>query len=175
MILKKPAVIWFTGLSGSGKSTLAQNLVQYLRKEIYPVESLDGDLIRSIFPTGFSQEERENHIRRMGYMASRLEAHGVFVVASFISPYEKSRQEVRNFCNQFIEIYVSTPLEICEKRDPKKLYKKARTGEIENFTGIDAPYEKPKTPDIIIDTSQTSTEDATRVILSYLEKICRKE
>src|SRR5262249_15180243 len=113
-----PAVLWFTGLSGSGKSTVATHVYETLKCHGAEVEYLDGDAIRSVFPmTGFTREERHEHIRRTGFLASRLEAHGVTVVASFVSPYRESREFVRRLCRNFIEIYVATPLEECERRD----------------------------------------------------------
>ena len=162
----KPAVLWFTGLSGSGKSTLSEAVYQKLLDKGLRVEHLDGDNVRHIFPkTGFSKEERNNHIRRVGYLASRLEKNGVFVVASFISPYQETRGFVRNLCDNFIEVHLSTPLEVCEQRDTKGLYAKARKGEIKQFTGIDDPYEEPVKPEIIIDTSNISVEKAVKEVL----------
>jgi len=153
-------VIWFTGLSGSGKTTIARRVVERLEATGIPVEYLDGDAIREIFPaTGFSRAERDAHIRRVGYLASRLERHGVTVVASLVSPYRASRDFVRGLCRRFVEVFVATPLEVCEQRDIKGLYAKARRGEIAQFTGIDDPYEPPPAPEVTIDT--TATEAAT--------------
>lgn len=164
------AVLWFTGLSGSGKSTIAQYVFGYLAKGGFRVESLDGDSIRDIFPnTGFTRSEREAHIQRVGFLASRLERNGVFVVASLVSPYEASRQFVRRLCSNFIEIYVATPLEECERRDVKGLYAKARRGEIQHFTGIDDPYEPPVNPELTLDTTKTNVEDAGNAILALLQ------
>lgn len=166
-----PAVLWFTGLSGAGKSTLGEALCQELKTLKLPVENLDGDVIRTIFPhTGFTHEEREEHIQRVGYLASRLEQNGVFVVAALISPYRDSRNFIRQICQNFIEIHVSTPLTICEQRDPKGLYAEARAGKIEHFTGIDDPYEIPKSAELILDTSVHSVEECTQKILNYLKK-----
>lgn len=165
----RPAVLWFTGLSGSGKSTIASNVTEELQKRGYRVEHLDGDTIREIFPqTGFTRLERDGHVRRVGYLASRLERHGVFVVASLISPYEESRNFVRGLCQNFFEIHVATSLEECERRDPKGLYAKARRGEISGFTGIDDPYEAPVDPDIVIDTSKLTIEEASMMVLNHL-------
>lgn len=164
----EPVVLWFTGLSGSGKSTLAKKIYEKLKKD-FKVEYLDGDVIRSLFPqTGFTQEERDTHIKRVGYLAHRLSCNGVFVVASFISPYRESRQFVRNLCDHFVEIYVSTPLEVCEKRDSKGLYAKARGGRIKNFTGIDDPYEAPLHPELEVNTANCSVDEAVSVIMKYL-------
>ncbi len=163
---RAPAVIWFTGLSGSGKSTIAVWVAQALEREGHKVERLDGDTIRDIFPaTGFTRPERDQHIRRVGYLASRLEKNGVFVVASLVSPYQDSRDFVRGLCDRFLEVYVATPLEECERRDVKGLYAKARRGEIANFTGIDDPYEQPSAPELTVDTSGLSVEQAGRQIL----------
>jgi len=166
-----PFVLWFTGLSGSGKSTLSNAVYDRLKKAGYKIERLDGDKVRSIFPkTGFSKQERNNHIRRIGFLASMLEKNGVMVIASFISPYEETRQFVKNLCSNLIVVHVAAPIDVCEERDPKGMYKKARKGEIKNFTGIDAPYEKPKNPDIYIDTSKQTVDESVAVIMKYLHK-----
>src|SRR5207237_9869029 len=126
-----PSVVWFTGLSGSGKSTISQRVADTLRAEGYNVEYLDGDAVRAIFPnTGFTRPERDAHIRRVGFLASKLEEHGVIVIASFVSPYRESRDFVRSQCRSFVEVWVNTPIEVCEQRDVKGLYAKARRGEI---------------------------------------------
>jgi adenylylsulfate kinase len=171
-----PAVLWFTGLSGAGKSTIAAKLVDDLRARGYDVEHLDGDTIREVFPqTGFSRAERDAHVRRVGYVASRLEHHGVTVVASLISPYEESREFVRNLCDNFIEIYVATPVEECERRDVKGLYAKARSGAITGFTGLDDPYEAPEHPELTIDTREVSVDEACRMVLARLQNKKRKK
>ena len=165
------AVLWFTGLSGSGKSTIAARVVEELRCQGRPVEYLDGDNIRDIFPaTGFSRPERDAHIRRVGFLASRLEAHGVIAVTSLVSPYVESRDFVRGLCRDFREIYISTPYEECEKRDIKGLYAKARRGEVKNFTGLDDPYEPPVKPELSIDTREVPVEDAVQKVLQLLER-----
>ena len=167
----EPVVIWFTGLSGSGKSTVAHRVADALRAKHLRVERLDGDTIRDIFPnTGFSKAERDAHVKRVGYLASRLEQHGVFVVASFVSPYRESRDFVRGLCRNFVEIHVSTPLDVCEKRDAKGLYAKARLGEITQFTGIDDPYEAPAQPDLVLDTSRMTSEEAERRVLDLVQR-----
>ncbi len=167
---QQPAVIWFTGLPGSGKTTLGNALAKALKEKGATVERLDGDLIRNIFPgTGFSRDDRDRHIRRVGYLAGRLETYGVTVVASFISPYRDSRRFARSQCRRFIEVYLSTPLEVCEKRDPNGLYARARKGEIQHFTGVDDPYESPEHPEIRIDTSDMEVSECVNMILSYLE------
>jgi len=166
-----PAVLWFTGLSGSGKSTVATRVADELRGRGVAVEMLDGDALRSVFPnTGFSKPERDAHIKRVGFLASRLEHHGVTVVASFVSPYRESRDFVRALCRHFIEIYVSTPIEECERRDPKGLYARARRGEIQEFTGVSDPYEPPVTPELVIDTSRVTLDDAVRQVVAAAEQ-----
>jgi adenylylsulfate kinase len=166
----RPSVIWFTGLSGSGKSTIADWVAGELRRRGLKVERLDGDALRSVFPmTGFTREERDSHVRRVGFLASRLEQHGVFVVASFVSPYRDSREFVRGLCTSFVEVHVSTSLEECERRDVKGLYAKARRGELRNFTGIDDPYEPPEHPELTVETSRVSVEEAGSAVLHYLE------
>jgi adenylylsulfate kinase len=165
----RPAVLWFTGLSGSGKSTVADWVADALVQRGLKVERLDGDKVRDIFPaTGFSREERDAHIRRVGFLASKLEQHGVTVVASFVSPYAASRDFVRGLCRDFIEVHVSTPLAECERRDVKGLYARARRGELKQFTGIDDPYEAPTRPELVVDTSAISVEDAGQQILRLL-------
>jgi len=169
--MDKSIVIWLTGLSASGKTTIGDTLAENLKTLGHRVEHLDGDLVRKMFPgTGFTREERDRHIKRVGYLAAMLEKHGVFVVASFISPYREARAFVRSQCNNYIEVYISTPLEECEKRDPKGLYKKARAGEITNFTGIDDPYEPPENPEIEVDTTGITVNEAVERILEYLAK-----
>ncbi len=168
----KPFVLWFTGLSSSGKSTLADLTIEYLKKQNLPVEKLDGDAIRDIFPkTGFTRENRNNHIKRAGYLSSILEKNGIFVVASFMSPYQESRSFVRSLTKHFIEIYVSTSFEECEKRDVKGLYKQARAKKLTNFTGIDEPYEIPLNPELIIDTKNLSINESFEQIKIYLKQI----
>jgi adenylylsulfate kinase len=163
-------VLWFTGLSGSGKSTLADKVWIELKNH-HKIEQLDGDIVRDIFPkTGFSEEERNEHIKRIGFLASILERNEVSVIASFISPFAESRDFVRNRCKNFVEIYVSTCLKKCESRDVKGLYQKARKGEITDFTGIDSPYEIPQNPELIIDTESLSIDESVKIILNYIKE-----
>jgi adenylylsulfate kinase len=161
----KAAVIWLTGLSGSGKSTISDRLAVELERLGCEVEKLDGDGVREVFPTGFSHEERHQHVRRMGFMAGLLNAHGVFVVASFISPYRESRDYARSRARRFFEIHIATPLAECERRDVKGLYARARRGEIKSFTGISDPYEPPLCPELTLDTTDLSVELAVRQVL----------
>ena len=159
-------VLWFTGLSGSGKSTIAVRVHEELQRRGVEAEYIDGDALREVFPsTGFTKAEREEHLRRTGYMASRLAAHGVTVVASFVSPYRESRDFIRRLCPRFVEIYVSTPLDECERRDVKGLYARARRGEIRNFTGIDDPYEPPEHPELTLDTRALSVDECVAKVL----------
>jgi adenylylsulfate kinase len=158
--------LWFTGLSGSGKSTIAVRVSEALARGGADVEYVDGDALREVFPgTGFTREAREEHLRRTGYMASRLAAHGVTVVASFVSPYRASREFIRRLCPGFVEIYVATPLEECERRDVKGLYARARRGEIRNFTGIDDPYEAPERPELTLDTRTLTVDQCVAAVL----------
>jgi adenylylsulfate kinase len=165
------AVVWLTGLSGSGKSTIGRALHARVEQMRSHVEYLDGDVLREVFPnTGFSRDERDAHVKRVGYLASRLEHHGVFVICALISPYASARREVRALCRRFFEVHVSTPLDECERRDVKGLYTRARRGEITQFTGIDDPYEPPLSPELTIDATNISPQEATILLLQYLEK-----
>jgi len=162
-------VLWFTGLPGSGKSTIADRVAKELVRRGMEIERLDGDQIRSFFPgTGFTRKEREAHLKRVGYIAALLEKHRITVIASFVSPYTKSRHFVRKLCKNFVEIFVATPLAVCERRDPKRLYRKARQGALKNFTGISDPYEVPRNPEISIDTSDLTVDEASRIVVDYL-------
>jgi adenylylsulfate kinase len=167
---RKPApVIWLTGLSGAGKSTIGRALVDNIRVRGIPVECLDGDVLRGIFPTtGFSREAREAHVKWTGYSASLLAGHGVTVVCALISPYAAGRAAVRRLCERFVEVYVSTPIEECERRDVKGLYARARRGELLNFTGISDPYERPMTPEVTVDTRSVNVDLAVEMIVAAL-------
>ncbi len=167
---QKGFVLWLTGLSGAGKSTLAEILFEKLAATGKKCEQLDGDILRGVFPnTGFSKAARDEHIRRVGFLASRLEHHGVIVVASFISPYRESRGFVRNLCDNFIEIHVKASLDECKRRDVKGLYKKALAGEIKEFTGIDDPYESPENAEIVVNTDTQSVDESISQIMEYLK------
>lgn len=166
-----PFVLWFTGLPASGKTTLADSVAKKLSQVGFKVERLDGDNVRNIFPkTGFSKEERNIHIKRVGFLASILEKNGTIVVASFASPYKEARDFVRNLCGNFVEIFVATPIEVCEKRDMKGLYEKARKGEIKNLTGVNDPYEVPDSPDLIVNTENKSAKDASDIVIKHLNQ-----
>jgi adenylylsulfate kinase len=171
---QKGCTIWFTGLSGSGKSTIAFTLEHALVQRGRLAYVLDGDNIRHGLNKnlGFSAEDREENIRRIGEVAKLFADAGIITMTSFISPYRKDRDNVRLLHDQgnlpFIEVYVCTPIETCEQRDPKGLYKKARAGQIKNFTGIDDPYEPPLKPELTLDASRLSPEDAAALLLRYL-------
>ena len=167
----KPAVLWFTGLSGSGKSTLANAVEKLLFHRGFQTHTLDGDNVRMGLnrDLGFSPEDRTENIRRISEVANLMRQSGTIVCTAFISPYRKCRNSARDIIGRdFIEVYVKAPLEVCENRDPKGLYKKARRGEIPNFTGISAPYETPEKPEIIVDTSEYDIEECTLQIEQYL-------
>lgn len=171
MVSTRPqtAVLWFTGLSGAGKSTIASAVFRELSLRGAPVEYLDGDAVRQWSPAGFTRADRDAHVKRVGFLASRLEHHGVTVVCALISPYAEARAHVRGLCQRFIEVFVSTPLIECERRDVKGLYARARRGEITNFTGIDDPYEPPETPEVAIDTTDLTVDQAVRRVLHAWE------
>ncbi len=174
LLKQKGCVIWFTGLSGSGKSTLAHAVEEKLYKMGHLTFVLDGDNIRHGLNKnlGFSPEDREENIRRIGEVAKLFAQAGVITMTAFISPYRKDRDKARSLLNdgEFIEVFVKVPLEVAEQRDPKGLYKKARAGEIKEFTGIDAPYEEPLNPELVIDTSQLSLEESAQKVIDYLKQ-----
>src|SRR5688572_1462291 len=160
--------IWLTGLSGSGKSTTAAALVRLLEESGATVRLLDGDAFRRQSPAlGFSRQDRDANVRRMGQAASALVHQGHAVIVAAISPYRETRDEVRRMIgpDRFLEVFVNTPLDVCERRDPKGLYAKARSGEVTRLTGVDDPYEPPPTPDIELDTVTRDAEENARVIL----------
>ena len=164
--------IWFTGLSASGKSATAEVLERFVLKQGRRVTMLDGDVVRTHLSKGlgFSKEDRDMNIQRIGFVASEIVRHGGFVVCAAISPYRAIRDEVRGMMEEgrFIEIYVNTPIEICEQRDPKGLYAKARQGLLTGFTGVDDPYEPPVKAEITLDTVANSEEENVSIILDYL-------
>ena len=168
----QPAVIWMTGLSGAGKTTICKELEKKLTKWGNKVVLLDGDEIRTMFPsTGFDEESRKAHNKRVAYMSKLLKEQGSIVLVSLISPYESSRKEARDLCSndRFFEVYISTSLELCAARDVKGLYAKVKNGEIKNFTGIDAPYETPQSADINIDTHNLSVEECADQIIKKIK------
>ena len=165
------AVIWFTGLSGSGKTTIAHQVEETLLESGVPVEILDGDVVRENLSKGlgFSKEDRDINIRRIAFVAHLLQRNGVFVITAAISPYRAIREEARAMIKDFVEVYAEAPLEVCEERDVKGLYAKARAGEIKGFTGIDDPYEAPLDPELRLTPDDGSAEEQARRVLALLD------
>lgn len=172
LLRQRSKVIWFTGLSGAGKTTLAKELEKRLHLNGYLTQVLDGDNIRTGINNNltFTEADRLENIRRIAEVSKLLIHSGVITINSFISPTDEIRHKAMDIIGRddFIEIYVSTPLEVCEQRDVKGLYEKARRGEIKNFTGIDSPFEAPKNPDVEVDTSQLSIEASIEKISQFL-------
>ncbi len=179
LLNQKGVLIWFTGLSGSGKSTIAYTLEHALVQRGHLAYVLDGDNIRHGLNKnlGFSAEDREENIRRIGEVAKLFVDTGVITLTAFISPYRKDRDANRELLadGEFIEVYCKAPLEVCEERDPKGLYKKARAGEIKGFTGIDDPYEEPENAEVVIETATMSPQEAAVKLLDVLEARGRLE
>lgn len=170
---QRGVTIWFTGLSGSGKSTITRALEQKLRSRGLKLEVLDGDIVRTNLTKGlgFSKEDRDENIRRIGFVSHLLTRNGVIVLVSAISPYREVREEVRDRIDDFIEVYVSAPVEVCEERDVKGLYKKARAGEIKGFTGIDDPYEPPVNPEVNCETHQETLDESVNKVIAKMEEM----
>lgn len=170
----KPLLLWFTGLSGSGKSTIANALERELFSKGIHTYLLDGDNVRTGLNNNlsFSPEDRTENIRRIAEVAKLMLDAGLVVIASFVSPYREDRENVKKIVGyaNFVEVFVNTSIEECERRDVKGLYTKARKGEIKNFTGVNAPYEAPMVPDIEIDTTLISVEEAVALIMEYIIK-----
>lgn len=164
-------VIWLTGLSGAGKTTIAQTLERLLLKWQLNVELLDGDVIRTNLSKGlgYTKDDRDTNIRRVGFVANLLSRNGVIVIVATISPHRLVRDEMRAMIPNFLEVYVNAPLNVCESRDVKGLYAAARMGKIKEFTGIDAPYEAPFNPDITCSTDQETVEESVAKIMQALE------
>ena len=167
---ERGAVLWFTGLSGSGKTTIAHEVEAKLLDAGVPVEILDGDVVRENLSKGlgFSEEDRNTNIRRIAFVAHLLQRNGVFVITAAISPYKAIRDEARAMIKDFVEIYADAPLEVCEERDTKGLYAKARAGEIKGFTGIDDPYEAPDNAEVVC---KTETEDVSESAQKVIDKL----
>ncbi|MFZ3072928.1 MAG: adenylyl-sulfate kinase [Thermodesulfobacteriota bacterium] len=174
LMKQKGLTIWLTGLSGSGKSTIAVELEHALLENGHQAYILDGDNIRHGLNKnlGFSPEDRSENIRRIGEVAKLFTDSNIITITAFISPYRADRDNARKLqkSGEFIEVYVKCPLEVCEERDTKGLYKKARAGEVKEFTGISAPYDEPENAEMIIDTSEMNLEQSVRAILKYLEE-----
>ncbi|MEQ9544788.1 MAG: adenylyl-sulfate kinase [Marinobacter sp.] len=169
---QKPCLLWFTGLSGSGKSTIANALDVALHSRGYHTFLMDGDNVRHGLckDLGFSDEDRVENIRRIGEVSKLFADAGLIVLSAFISPFTSDRRMVRNLfpAGEFIEVFMETPLDTCEQRDPKGLYEKARAGQIKNFTGIDSPYEAPEYPEVRLDTSTLSVDQCVETLIGYL-------
>jgi len=172
---QRGVVLWFTGLPASGKSTVANEVAHMLHERGHLAYVLDGDNIRHGLnkDLGFSPEDREENIRRIGEVANLFADAGIIAITAFISPYRRDRDRVRKLLGEgrFIEVYVNCPLEVCERRDPKGMYARARRGEIPEFTGISAPYEPPEAPEIELRTDLMSVEQCARVVVEYLREV----
>jgi adenylyl-sulfate kinase len=169
--MKKGFTLWFTGMSGSGKSTLAEAVEAQLLERGLNVEILDGDIIRTNLSKGlgFSQEDRDINIRRVGFVCNLLTRNGAIAIAACISPYRAIRDENREMIGRFVEVYCKAPVEKLIERDVKGLYKKALAGEIKGFTGIDDPYEEPEKPEIVVNTTEETVEESVQKIMRTLE------
>lgn len=173
LLKQKGVVLWFTGLSGSGKSTVASSLEKRLHDMGKLTYTLDGDNVRHGLNSnlGFSDEDRVENIRRIGEISKLFVDAGVITIATFVSPFREDRQKVRELLGKdFVEIYIDCPIEVCEKRDPKGIYKKARAGEIKHFTGIDSPYESPINPEIVVSTHLNTLDECVDKLVAYLEE-----
>src|SRR5688572_2758977 len=170
--MHKGFTLWFTGMSGAGKSTISERVHERLKQAGAKVELLDGDIVRTHLSRGlgFSKEDRDLNIRRIGFVASEIVRHQGAVVCAAVSPYRATRNDVRNMigADRFIEVFVDTPFDECERRDTKGMYLKARRGEIKNFTGIDDPYEPPLKPELTLNTSTNSADQNARLIVDVL-------
>jgi adenylylsulfate kinase len=166
-------VIWFTGLSGAGKTTIAQKLEPELRARGCKVEQLDGDIVRTHLSKGlgFSKEDRDTNIRRIGFVAHLLQRNGVAVICSAISPYREIRDENRAMIGDFIEVYAKCPIEVLSDRDVKGLYKKALAGDLPNFTGVSDPYEEPLDPEVVVETDSETVDESAAKIIAKLEAL----
>ena len=169
----KGFTLWFTGLPCSGKSTLAQLVGVELERRGCGTEILDGDIVRTHLTKGlgFSKADRDENIRRIGFVCKLLSKHGAVAIAAAISPYRNVREEIRSTIENFVEVYVKAPLGICVTRDVKGMYRKALAGEIKNFTGIDDPYEPPLAPEVVVETAKETPADSTARILRRLEQL----
>lgn len=169
---QKGFTLWFTGLSGAGKTTVTMALEKQLRARGVKVERLDGDTVRQSLTRdlGFSKEDRDKNIERVTFVAKLLSRNGVGVLTAFISPYRGTREMVRRETTNFIEVFVNAPLEVCAQRDVKGMYAKAFAGEIQNFTGVNDPYEEPLNPEIVLNTHEETLEESVAKCIAYLEK-----
>ena len=170
---KKGVTIWLTGLPSSGKSTLAHAVSRELKSRQLPVEILDGDVVRTHLSQGlgFSREDRDLNVKRIGFVSQLLTKYGVFVIVAAVSPYRESRDWCRRHIGNFVEVFVETPVAVCEERDVKGLYRKARAGEIQGFTGVDAAYEEPLHPEITVQTAAEKAENSAAKIVARLDEL----
>ena len=167
---ERGVVIWFTGLSGSGKTTIAHLVEEKLLQAGVPVEILDGDVVRENLSKGlgFSKEDRDTNIRRIAFVAHLLQRNGIFVITAAISPYRAIRDEARAMAKDFVEVFADAPIEVCESRDVKGLYAKARAGEIKGFTGVDDPYEAPTDAEVVCHTETENVELSAQKVIDKL-------
>jgi adenylylsulfate kinase len=165
-------ILWLTGVSGAGKSTIAKQVERELKERGLLVEVLDGDVVRTNLSKGlsFSREDRDTNVRRVGFVANLLSQNGIAVIVALVSPYRDVRDELRRTTTNFIEGYITAPLEVCETRYVKGLYAMARSGEVKSFTGIDYPYEEPLNPDIVCFTLEESIDESSAKITAFLEE-----
>ena len=171
----KGVTVWFTGLSGAGKTTVALEVERQLKDKGYYTQRLDGDIVREKLTKdlGFTKEDRNKNIERNTFVAKILTDNDVITLCSFISPYKSARNYAREEISEvgeFVEVFVNTPLEVCEERDVKGLYKQAREGKIDNFTGISDPYEEPENPDVELKTDQETIEESAEIVINHLEE-----
>lgn len=164
---------WFTGLPCSGKTTVADAVADVLRERGYRVERLDGDIVRKDLTSdlGFSKEDRDENIKRVTFVSKLLSRNGIAVLATFVSPYRERRRKTREEIDNFVEVFVRCPVDVCIERDVKGMYKKALAGEIMGFTGVDDPYEEPENPEVILHTDRESLEESVQNVLSRLQKL----
>jgi adenylylsulfate kinase len=162
--------LWFTGLSGSGKSTLSDHVERHLRAQGYCVEVLDGDIVRTHLSKGlgFSREDRDTNIKRIAFVCSLLTRNGVICISAAIAPYREAREWARQQIGNFVEVYAKCPIEICQQRDVKGLYKLVEDGKLKNFTGVDDPYEEPEHPELVIETDKETIEESVERIFAKL-------
>lgn len=167
---ERGVVIWFTGLPGSGKTTIAHVVEEKLLDGGVPVEVLDGDVVRENLSKGlgFSKEDRDTNIRRIAFVAHLLQRNGVFVITAAISPYRAIREEARAMTKDFVEVFADAPIEVCEERDTKGLFARARAGEIKGVTGVDDPYERPESPEVVCATAEETVEESAQKVIDKL-------
>jgi len=172
--MERGFTVWFTGLSCSGKTTVSQRVAEELLKRGLKVEVLDGDVVRTNLSKGlgFSKEDRDTNIKRIGFVCKLLSRNGVVAIGAAISPYRATRDYNRKEIGDFIEVYCKCPIEVCIERDVKGLYKKALAGEISNYTGVSDPYEEPLNPEVVLETSKEALEESVRKVIRKLEELC---